>query len=214
VLCCAGAASLRRPSHERRKQRHGRCVSLSPRRETPQSGAYASPLLLGIRARHGLQLQVPKPVPLVHLAIALSGATSASAAAAAATTAKPRSGDGTVPGAAQRHAQHDRRGASVVGVHDAQGPQHAVPPRAQGRLPVPGERGPAAAASVGEVLRGAPRAVLHLRAHRSLLRRLAAGGLRLLRPHDPKPGKLTTLSILKAENDRRVDKTKQKKALV
>jgi hypothetical protein len=28
---------------------------------------------------------------------------------------------GTFPGAAQRHAQHDRRGAAVVGIHDAQG---------------------------------------------------------------------------------------------
>ena len=63
-------------------------------------------------------------------------------------------------------------------------PYHRVPKvaflfLARGDLPL------RAAAAVGEVLRGARGALLHLRAHRSLLHRLAAGGLRLLRPHDP-----------------------------
>jgi hypothetical protein len=96
---------------------------------------------------------------------------------------------GTLPGVAQRHAQHDRRGAAVVGIHDAQGCLFIRSWRErQEDLPA------AAAAVVAEVARGTRRAVLHLRAHRSFLHRLAAGGHRhrLLRPHDPKPSQVTS----------------------
>ena len=113
------------------------------------------------------------------------GGTAATTSTATITDDQPATGADTLPVTEHRDAQHDRRGAALVGVHDAQGPELAVPPRAQGCLLVPGERGPAAAAAVGEVLRRARGALLHLRAHRPLLHRLAAGGLRLLRPHDP-----------------------------
>ncbi|VAH55985.1 unnamed protein product [Triticum turgidum subsp. durum] len=64
--------------------------------------------------------------------------------------------------------------------------------RAQGGLPVPREEGPAAAAVVGEVLRRARGALLHLRPRQPRLHQLAAGRLRLPRPHDPKPGNNTS----------------------
>lgn len=77
----------------------------------------------------------------------------------------------------------------MVGVHGAQGAGHAaVPPRAQGRLLVPGEGRDAATAAVGEVLPGARGPLLHLRAHVSLLHRLAARGLGVLRSQDSQPG--------------------------
>ena len=153
-------AEAKPASHERYKQVY---ADVSFRQENPQRGAYASRLFLRICPGHDLRLQVPKLLHPFWSTNALSCNSFATAscvitiptlaAYTAATITATASGRGdALLGAKERHAQHDGRGAVLVGIHGTEGLQHAVPPCAKGCLLVLDNREPAFVAFVGDVL--------------------------------------------------------------